>query len=434
MKTLGLVSLLVVSLLLHNEGLRASQTAPSVNAIAESYVKLILAMGQRDPGYVDAYYGPESWQTEAAANKKSLAQIAHESAELRAQLVALPRPSETMDALRLEYLTKQLSAFESRVEILGGKHMTFDEESKALYDAVAPTFPDEYFAQKLDAVASILHVPNDSHLTEHYAAWRKAFIVPKEKVDAVFQLAIKECRARTLAHLQLPPNESFKVEYVTDKPWGGYNWYKGNYHSIIQVNTDLPVYIDRAINLAAHEGYPGHHVYNSLLEKNLVHDRGWIEFSVYPLYSPQSLIAEGTANFGRELVMTQSKRMDFEEKMLWPAAGLDPARVEEYYKVQELLKKIAYAGNEAARRLINGQIDEKTATTWLERYSLLGQAALRVKFIQHYRSYVINYNLGEDMVQSYIESHGGTQDQAAKRWQIFGQLLASPRLPSGLTP
>ena len=36
---------------------------------------------------------------------------------------------------------------------------------------------------------------------------------------------------------------------------------------MIQVNTDLPITIDRAIDLACHEGYPGHHVYNALLEK-----------------------------------------------------------------------------------------------------------------------------------------------------------------------
>ena len=71
------------------------------------------------------------------------------------------------------------------------------------------------------------------------------------------------------AHIKLPPAENFTVEYVTNKPWGGYNWYKGNYRSVIQVNTDLPIYVDRAIDLAAHEGYPGHHVYNALLEKNL---------------------------------------------------------------------------------------------------------------------------------------------------------------------
>ena len=45
--------------------------------------------------------------------------------------------------------------------------------------------------------------------------------------------------------------------------------------SLIQVNTDLPIFIDRALDLACHEGYPGHHVYNVLLEHHLVRERGW---------------------------------------------------------------------------------------------------------------------------------------------------------------
>jgi hypothetical protein len=44
---------------------------------------------------------------------------------------------------------------------------------------------------------------------------------------------------------------------------------------------------------------------------------------------------------------------------------------------------------------------------------------------------VINYNLGEDMVRRYIEKRSGTDPE--KRWSEFGKLLASPRLPSGLT-
>src|SRR5437588_8060663 len=130
--------------------------------------------------------------------------------------------------------------------------------------------------------------------------------------------------------MTLPPGESFRVEYVTNKSWSGYNWYQGNFVSLIQVNTDLPIYIDRAIDLACHEGYPGHHVYNSLLEKNLVRDRGWVEFTVYPLFSPQSLIAEGTANFGREVAfLTKTARMKFEKEVLFPAAGIDASRADE---------------------------------------------------------------------------------------------------------
>ena len=99
-----------------------------------------------------------------------------------------------------------------------------------------------------------------------------------------------------------------------------------------------------------------------------------------------------------------------------------------------LADQLAYAGNEAARRYINKEIDAAQAIAWLERYALMphDRAAQRVRFFDQYRSYVINYNLGKDMVRRYVESRGGTPDKPAKRWEEFERLLSSPRLPSGL--
>jgi len=411
-----------------------------MDGVAEKYAHLVLALGQHDLDYVDAFYGPAEWKTQAEKEKKSLDQISAEGEALSAKMVsksgdmdccAPGTPDGDLLQLRREYLQKQISALAARVRILKGEKLKFDDESRVLYDAVAPTYPDSHFDEILKQIES--KIPGTGELWKRYEEWRKPFMIPKEKLDAVFQAAIKECRARTLAHLSLPPNESFTVEYVTNKPWGGYNWYKGNFHSVIQVNTDLPIYIDRAVDLAAHEGYPGHHVYNSLLEKNLVRDRGWMEFSVYALFSPQSLIAEGTANFGREVAFpTKAERMKFEKEVLFPAAGIDASRADEYYAVQDLFKELDYAVNEAARRLINGEIDEKAAAEWLQKYAVMEppRAQQRVKFIQRYRSYVINYNLGEDMVKRYIEKRSGNDPE--KRWSEFGKLLASPRLPSGL--
>jgi hypothetical protein len=417
-----------------------------LSPVAERYVHLVLALGQHDPDYVDAFYGPAEWKTQAETEKKSLDAIGAEAAELSATLAKLPAAATSgneMLKLRRDYLQKQISALAARVRMLKGEKLRFDNESRALYDAVAPTYrqsgsePDSHFDQIIAQLEKKIPGTNrqsgSDPLWQRYEEWRKPFMIPKEKVDTVFQLAIKECRARTLAHVALPPNESFAVEYVTNKPWGGYNWYKGNFHSVIQVNTDLPIFIDRAVDLAAHEGYPGHHVYNSLLEKNLVRDRGWMEFSVYPLFSPQSLVAEGTANFGREVAFpTRAERMKFETEVLFPAAGIDSKRADEYYAVQDLMKQLDYAVNEAARRLINGEIDESAAVQWLQKYAVMepARAQQRVKFIQRYRSYVINYNLGEDMVRHYIEKRSGTDP--GKRWSEFGNLLASPRLPSGL--
>jgi len=432
-------ALLVVSLLSLFAAWTADGAAPSatpatatnVSKIAEAYVKLVLAVGQHDPDYVDAYYGPPEWKKQSE-EKKPLDAIALEATRLRDQLAKISAPTDEMERLRLAYLAKQLSALQARVRIVKGERLKFDEESQALYDAVAPKFPDSHFQEILAKLEPKL--PGEGTLLQRYENWRRAFVIPKDNLDAVFQLAIKACRERTLAHIKLPPNENFSVEYVTNKPWGGYNWYKGNYRSVIQVNTDLPVYIDRAIDLAAHEGYPGHHVYNALLEKNLVRDRGWVEFSVYPLFSPQSLIAEGTANFGKEVVFTKAERLAFEKEVLWPAAGVDPSRVEEFYAVQDLVKQLNYATNEAARRYVNGDIDANAAATWLQKYALMDEkrAKQSARFIEKYRSYVINYNLGEDMVRSYIEKRGGTEQQPEQRWREFEQLLASPRLPGDI--
>ena len=256
-------------------------------------MKLVLAIGQHDPDYVDAYYGPPEWNKQ---EKRPLDEIALEAARLSDQLTKIAKSTDDMEQLRRAYLAKQLSALAARVRMLNGARVKFDEESQALYDAVAPRFPEAHFQEILAKLEPKL--PGDGPLLQRYEKWRQAFVIPKDKLDTVFQLAIKACRERTHAHIKLPPGENFSVEYVTNKPWGGYNWYKGHYDSVIQVNTDLPIYIDRAVDLAAHEGYPGHHVYNALLEKNLVRDHGWNEFSVYALFSPQSLIAEGTANFG----------------------------------------------------------------------------------------------------------------------------------------
>ena len=197
---------------------------------------------------------------------------------------------------------------------------------------------------------------------------------------------------------------------MTNKSWSGYNWYQGDFRSLIQVNTDLPIYIDRAIDLACHEGYPGHHVYNALLEKHLVRDRGWVEFTVYPLFSPQSLIAEGTANYGIEVAFPGRERVEFERTVLFPAAGLDPSTAAEYYEVQALVDQLAYAGNEAARAYLDGKMSAADAAAYLEKYAMYSpeRAKQRVRFMDQYRSYVINYNLGKDMVRRYLESRGGT--------------------------
>jgi hypothetical protein len=416
---------------------QAPATDP-LGTLAERYVRLVLDVGQHDADYVDAYYGPPEWRKDAEAVKEPLADIDARAARLEADLAAAlaAAPAANVDAelvaLRRTYLPRQLAALRTRVAMRQGARLTFDEESTALYDAVAPRHTEAEFETILAELGRRL--PGEGTLAERYERFKEPFIIPTAKLDTVFQTAIRACRDRTMAFVDMPLQESFKVEYVTGKSWSGYNWYQGNYRSLIQVNTDLPVYIDRAIDLACHEGYPGHHVYNVLLEKNLVRDRGWVEFTVYPLFSPQSLIAEGTANYGIEVAFSRQERVAFERDALFPLAGLDPARAAEYYEVQELIDRLSYAGNEAARRYLDGAIDATAAADWLERYAMMPRrrAEQRVKFFDQYRSYVINYNLGKDLVRAFVERRTRADDSPRRRWREFAALLSSPRLPSGL--
>ena len=400
--------------------------------LAAAYVKLVLAVGQHDPDYVDAYYGPEEWKPERGAVPQPISDLRQQAAQLLDGISGSPDISDPMDVLRRDYLLGQLRAVDARLRMLAGERFTFDDESRALYDAVAPTHEEDYFARTLSDLDARL--PGTGSVPERHEAFKGEFVVHPDRLDRVFGAAIEACRARTRDYLTLPAGERFSVEYVTGKSWSGYNWYQGGASSLIQVNTDLPIYIDRAIDLAAHEGYPGHHVYNALLEEHLVRGRGWVEFTVYALFSPQSLIAEGTANFGIDVAFPGPERVTFERDYLFPLAGLDPVRAEEYYATLALSERLAYAGNEAARRYLNGRISREEAVVWLETYALQprARAEQRVRFFEQYRSYVINYNLGKDLVRAYIEARGGTAEDPARRWAEFGALLSSPRLPSAL--
>jgi hypothetical protein len=296
-----------------------------------------------------------------------------------------------------------------------------------------PTMESEDSLQKvIDELDELL--PGNGNIDDRIIALKKNFEIPKNKIAVVFDAAVNECQRRTAKYINLPAGENFYAEYVTNKPWGAYNWYKGNLFSVIQIATDFPVYIDAAVGLAAHEGYPGHHVYNILLEQNLVKDKGWIEYTVYPLYSPQSLIAEGTAVVGEELIFPGDERMVFEKEVLFPLAGLSTKDADLYYQVLSLQEKLSGAGVLAARNYLNGDWTKDQTVAWLQKYQVRTKerAEKYLSFIETYRSYIVTYNMGKIIIEDYLDKNGGTKDNLAKRWEIFAKLISTPQTPSGL--
>lgn len=403
--------------------------AAPLDAIARAYVQLTLDAGEREPGYVDAYYGPPAWQAAAKAHPRSVADLRAAATALKARALAIKGLSG-LNLQRRAYLVAQLTAAETRLAMHDGAKLPFDREAQGLFATTPALKPLTAYDPVLARIEGL--VPGDGPLWQRVDAFKDRIVVPAERLPAVMQAAIAECRRRTLVHIPLPARETFTLSFVKDKPWGGYNWYEGQATSRIEVNTDLPVRLDRAVDLGCHEGYPGHHVLNLLLEQELTVKRGWIEFSVYPLYSPQSLIAEGSANYGIELAFPGDEQRDFEARVLYPLAGLDPALAAPQAALNRALRDLSGARMTIARDYLDGRIDRATALALTQKYGLVSQARAEqsLKFTETYRSYVINYGLGRDMVQAKVESAGA---DTAARWAVMRGILSAPTLPADLT-
>jgi hypothetical protein len=264
-------------------------------------VKLQLAIGEKEEGYIDAYFGPPEWQAEAKLAPRPLPELAaagRGALGAPAQPRRLPPRFDGAAAARLPPCPAQ-GGVDAGSRMMQGEKLAFAGRG----GGPVRVPPRAQAALRYDPVLARLEklVPGKGPLSDRVDAFQERFTVPRDRLDPVMRAAIDECRRRTAPHIALPANERFTLEFVTGKSWGGYNWYKGDSNSLIQINTDLPVRISRAVDLGCHEGYPGHHVYNMLLEQRLAKERGWVEFTLYPLYSPQSFIAEGSANYGIEL-------------------------------------------------------------------------------------------------------------------------------------
>lgn len=403
-----------------------------LDAIARDYLLLQLTIGEKEDGYIDAYYGPPEVQAQAEveAPANDLPALAERVAALRDRIASIVEDEGTPEARRARFLDAQLVAAQTRLRMLQGEALSFQDEAEGLF-GVRPELPELASFDPLIARIDTL-VPGQGPLWQRLDAFNSRFDIPDDRLESVMDAGIAECRRRTLEHFDLPEEERFDLALVTDKPWSGYNWYQGGYHSRIEINTDLPVRLERAIDLGCHEGYPGHHVYNVLMEQELVRRQGWIEYTVYPLYSPQSLIAEGSANYGIELAFPGDEALVFSRDVLAPLAGLAGLDIARYLEIDDLTGQLVAARYTIAAQFLSGSIDAQEATALLQRYQLVSpeRAAQSLAFIETYRSYIINYGLGKDMVQEAVEAAGGAPEA---RWRRMRQILSTPTLPGDLS-
>jgi len=384
----------------------ASCGPPSFDRAARQYIRLAVALGERDPDSIDFYYGPPEWVSDIRKNPPTLDQIRTSARRLEQQIKPDPR-------LRAQRMARQIDAIAARAEELLGKSQSFDQRTREYFGlTVLPMdtgLGDETRAQ-LDGL-----LDGRGSLAARYAAFDAEFLVPPDRLPAVMARAVQGCRAQTRDHLRLPAGESVNIEYVHDKPWSAFSRYQGNFHSVIQVNADLELTVDRALQLACHEGYPGHHTQNILQDVQLVRDQHRMEWTVQPTFSPQSLVSEALATFAVNVAFPGKERMRFERDALFPLAGLDPARAAKYDRVERLVDQLQSAEPAIARDFLDGKLEWARAAAALEQQALMFHPEQTLKYINEYRAYMITYTVGPELVARQVSD-----------WPQFASLLTDP--------
>ena len=223
-------------------------------------MRLAVALGERDPDSLDFYAGPADAVADLRRAPPPLTAIKRDAEDLSARLRATG-VVDPVEKARTADLVRDLAAIGARVDLLTGVRQRYDQESVSFF-GIAPGPLD---GRRLDVIRPRIAaiVGRGGRLVDRYAAFAARFTIPPERLQPVMEAALDACRGATLAQVALPPSEHATLELVHDKPWSAFSHYLGGGRSVIQINADFRLTIDQALQIACHEGYPGHRAYGA---------------------------------------------------------------------------------------------------------------------------------------------------------------------------
>ncbi|HSG42323.1 MAG TPA: hypothetical protein VLA72_04130 [Anaerolineales bacterium] len=388
--------------------------------LSDEYIKLAFAIEEYQPGYIDSYFGPEELKTQAAqAGKLPLQELTDKADQLANNI-----SQAEMDSQRKDFLARQVTAMKMSLRLLAGKTVPLAEEVKAIYDVQPEWVNESQFEEAHKELDSLL--PQGDSIPERMQAWNRSLEISIEKAKELLPAISKRLKDITVQKFDLPDGESFSLEWVSDKPWAGYNWYLGNYKSRIDINSDVPVRINRLPDLMAHEGYPGHHTELSIKDEKLVQQKKFREHTIALINSPSCVTAEGIATSALETVLTDNQLEDWYRQELLPRVGLshiDPKRILE---IGNAGRKMGGIMGNVSFMLFDQSKDETETKEYLRKHGLATEQEINhaIRFVTEplSRSYVFTYDIGYDLLEELFIH--------VDRDTYFKRLLEEPVTPS----
>ena len=395
----------------------------TLDGLAQTYLQLALALGERDPDSLDYTTAPEQLKASVHRAYPTLDEIDRQAAQLLTQLNSLA----PLDFSRVQFLTLQLQAIQTRTAMLRGHLLPFDAEAQALFHTTRlPDTEAVHRAALLKHISAMLPRSPQS-VAFRYTAYDQRFLIPPAKLASVMLAALAGCRAQTLKYVALPPGESVHLTFTRNQPWSAFSRYEGHANSTILVNLDLPITIDGAVELACHEGYPGHHVFNSLHDQALAQRSHNSEAQAQLTFSPESYVSEAAAAYAPRLAFTLDQRVAFERDVLFPLAGLNPAEADRHVRLSRLLADLSSAEPAIARDFLDGRLEFIHAEDELARQALMLHAEAVLLYLNEYRSYMLAYTDGPRRMERFLNQPTAKLDPRTP-WDRLVQLAESEHI------
>ncbi len=388
---------------------------------AETYVRLAMALDGQNPDSqrqpeVDSWFGPAHLKTSGRSAAPPLAEVLTTAQTLQSELSAAASPREGRLVRRLDELLAVLEFLTSDAP------MTFPAEAEALY-GVSWREPDpETFVALRAALDNAL--PGRGTLRARLGSLRQRLIVPAERRLAVFERALEECRRRTLEHWSLPQSEHMEIVTTRDVD-SAWHVYHGESQSTLLLNELALGTVDRAVDVACHEGYPGHHAQFVLFEAAAGETGLPLEDQLVLLRSPAAALREGAAMYGVELVFPAGERLAFERDILFPLAGIDPALAPVVAEVRPLLNDLEAVVPAVIRDHEDNQQSDSQAILRLQTEALVSSPQQLFAFAHDVGAYIAGYTMVKQALREKLTDQPLT-DPAATPWLTLRRWLERP--------
>ncbi len=379
-------------------GCAAPPPAATLDTVAEGYVRVALQLAQHDPTLVEVWRGPKSWRP---GPRVPVAPLLQTITSLRQALAQVP-PTEATE--RRDYLAAQLQALELAARRLMGESSTFAAEALAGFNYVVPALNERDAATSREALAREL--PGTPPLDARYAAFKQQLRVPASKAEGLMRGALAACRTATHERFGMPADESTELVFMNDTPWDGAALYLGGHRTRIGVNRHAAMDVSRALRIACHEGYPGHHWQSILIDEELVQRRGWQEFNLGPMFGRHLFITEGAAEVGADLAFPDEARLALYRDVLFPLAGLPVGEAAKAVRVEGLIGSLEPVAINIIGDYLDGRTPHDAAANRLRQEALTLEPDRLLAFAERQRSRVLVYPGGRAAVRQAISGGG----------------------------